>query len=189
MKSCLDDGLALDLNQRRKKNNSTQRFHQNGLLKSACESVAPLGSRRALGVWRHLVLRGAVKGLSHSVVSDSATPWTVAHQAPLSMGFSRREDWSGLPLLLAIRATRSYSGSPDLVKHKPTTWSQPSGHSHWELYRVGDPECVRVGSLLSWSPAPFLFLRLLVSRVCQDCQLWFSPSTLIWCICYQLHLL
>ena len=26
-----------------------------------------------------------------------ATPWTVAHQAPLSMGFSRREYWSGLP--------------------------------------------------------------------------------------------
>ena len=25
------------------------------------------------------------------------TPWTVAHQAPLSMGFSRQEYWSGLP--------------------------------------------------------------------------------------------
>ena len=26
-----------------------------------------------------------------------ATPWTVSHQAPLSMGFSRQEYWSGLP--------------------------------------------------------------------------------------------
>ena len=26
-----------------------------------------------------------------------ATPWTVARQAPLSMGFSRQESWSGLP--------------------------------------------------------------------------------------------
>ena len=26
-----------------------------------------------------------------------ATPWTVACQAPLSMGFSRQESWSGLP--------------------------------------------------------------------------------------------
>ena len=26
-----------------------------------------------------------------------ATPWTVAHQAPLSMGFSTQEYWSGLP--------------------------------------------------------------------------------------------
>ena len=27
-----------------------------------------------------------------------ATPWTVAYQAPLSVGFSRREYWSGVPL-------------------------------------------------------------------------------------------
>ena len=32
-----------------------------------------------------------------SVVSDSATPRTVAHQAPLSMGFSGQKYWSGLP--------------------------------------------------------------------------------------------
>ena len=35
--------------------------------------------------------------VSHSVMSDSATPWTVARQAPLSMEFSRQEHWSGLP--------------------------------------------------------------------------------------------
>ena len=32
-----------------------------------------------------------------SVLSDSETLWTVAHQAPLSMEFSRRKYWSGLP--------------------------------------------------------------------------------------------
>ena len=36
--------------------------------------------------------------LSQSVMSDFLSPWTVAHQAPLSMGFSRQESWSGLPL-------------------------------------------------------------------------------------------
>ena len=36
-----------------------------------------------------------VKVLSH--VRLFVTPWTVAHQAPLSMGFSRQENWSGLP--------------------------------------------------------------------------------------------
>ena len=36
-------------------------------------------------------------GVSLSVVSNSAIPWTVAHQAPLSMEFSRQEYWSGLP--------------------------------------------------------------------------------------------
>ena len=36
-----------------------------------------------------------------SVMSDSfVTPWTVAHQAPLSMGFPRHEYWSALWLLL-----------------------------------------------------------------------------------------
>ena len=34
--------------------------------------------------------------LNHSAVSDSATSWTVDHQAPLSMEFSRQEYWSGL---------------------------------------------------------------------------------------------
>ena len=32
-----------------------------------------------------------------SVMSNSVTLWTVAHQTPLSMEFSRQEDWSGLP--------------------------------------------------------------------------------------------
>ena len=31
-----------------------------------------------------------------SVVWDFATPWTAVHQAPLSMGFSRQEYWSGV---------------------------------------------------------------------------------------------
>ena len=37
-----------------------------------------------------------VKSLSR--VQLFATPWTAAHQAPLSMGFSRQEYWSGVPL-------------------------------------------------------------------------------------------
>ena len=35
--------------------------------------------------------------VSRLVMSDSATPWTAACQAPLSMGFSRQEYWNGLP--------------------------------------------------------------------------------------------
>ena len=42
------------------------------------------------------ILTGSeVKSLSH--VQLFATPWTVAYQAPQSMGFSRQESWSGLP--------------------------------------------------------------------------------------------
>ena len=36
-----------------------------------------------------------MKSLSH--LQLFVTPWTVAHQAPLSTGFSRQEYWSGLP--------------------------------------------------------------------------------------------
>ena len=36
-----------------------------------------------------------VKSLSH--VRLFTTPWTVTYQAPLSMGFSRQQHWSGLP--------------------------------------------------------------------------------------------
>ena len=39
-----------------------------------------------------------MKGKSLSRVRLLATPWTAAHQAPLSMGFSRQEYWSGVPL-------------------------------------------------------------------------------------------
>ena len=39
-----------------------------------------------------------VKGKSLSRVWLFATPWTAAHQAPPSMGFSRQEYWSGVPL-------------------------------------------------------------------------------------------
>ena len=37
-----------------------------------------------------------VKSFSH--VRLLATPWTAAYQAPPSMGFSRQEYWSGVPL-------------------------------------------------------------------------------------------
>ena len=40
-----------------------------------------------------------VKSLSR--VRLLATPWTAAHQAPLSLGFSRQEHWSGCRCLLA----------------------------------------------------------------------------------------
>ena len=39
-----------------------------------------------------------VKVKSISRVQFLATPWTAAYQAPLSMGFSRQEYWSGVPL-------------------------------------------------------------------------------------------
>ena len=44
---------------------------------------------------REKILKTKIAMLSH--VQLFTTPWTVARQAPLSMGFSRQEYWSGLP--------------------------------------------------------------------------------------------
>ena len=43
------------------------------------------------------VVQVKVKVKSLSCVRLFETPWTVAYQAPRSMGFSRQEYWSGLP--------------------------------------------------------------------------------------------
>ena len=44
----------------------------------------------------HLELRSCACSVI-SIMSNSVTLWTVAHQAPLPMGFSRQEYWIGLP--------------------------------------------------------------------------------------------
>ena len=51
-----------------------------------------------------------------SVVSDSVTPWTVARQAPPSVGFSRQEQWSGLPCPPPVPSSRASSGPRDLIQ-------------------------------------------------------------------------
>ena len=57
-------------------------------------------------------------------MSDSfGTPWTVAHQAPLSMGFLRQEYWSGLPF-------------PSLGIF-PTQWSKPRLLPASEFFTIG----------------------------------------------------
>ena len=60
------------------------------------------GTDRGKSKWKTLhesevdnTLVAVVQSLSH--VWLFATPWTVTHQAPLSMGFPRQEYWSGLP--------------------------------------------------------------------------------------------
>ena len=68
-----------------------------------------------------------VKSLSH--VRLFAIPWTAAHQAPLSMGFSRQEYWSGLPF-----PSPGDLPHPGIKPRSPTLWtdalpSEPSGKS------------------------------------------------------------
>ena len=70
------------------------------------------------------------------------TPWTVAHQAPLSMGFSRQEYWSALPFpppgdLLDLRIEPMSLESPALAGGFFTT--VPLG-----MLRLWVPTCIYV---------------------------------------------
>ena len=57
-----------------------------------------------------------VKVKSLSRVRLFATPWTAAYQAPLSMGFSRQEYWSGLPLPSANKTEKYWKIKSALKK-------------------------------------------------------------------------
>ena len=63
------------------------------------------------------------------------TPWTVAHQAPPSMGFSRQEYWSGLPFPSlgdlpnpGIEPRFPVFQADALTSEPPGTTNQCSGH-------------------------------------------------------------
>ena len=57
-----------------------------------------------------------------------AIPWTAAYQAPLSMGFSRQEYWSGLPLPspeMVLRLYYNFRALKNITKKEPlwrTVW-------------------------------------------------------------------
>ena len=72
-----------------------------------------------------------VKSLSR--VQLFATPWTVAYQAPPSMGFSRQEYWSGLPF-----PSPGDRPGPGIEPRSPTLeadtlTSEPPGYK-WPLF-------------------------------------------------------
>ena len=81
-----------------------------------------------------------VKLLSH--VQLFATLWTVAHQAPLSMGFSRQEYWSGLPfpspgdLPDPGIEPRSPALQADALTSEPPVWDQCNCAVVWAFFGI-----------------------------------------------------
>ena len=65
-----------------------------------------------------------VKVKSLSCVRLLAIPWTPAHQAPLSMGFSRQEYWSGVPLPSPNMLSRLVITFLPRSKHLLISWLQ-----------------------------------------------------------------
>ena len=69
-------------------------------------------------------------------MSDSAIPWTTALQAPLSMGFSRQEYWSGLP------CSPGYLLNTGIKPRSPsfTIWAPREEYSAWPNSENQDKE-------------------------------------------------
>ena len=68
-----------------------------------------------------------------------ATPWTVAHQAPPSMGFSRQEYWSGVPL-----------PSPDLKISRGNKTEKNEGKPGRKISLCKGPGWEGAGESLNW---------------------------------------
>ena len=64
-----------------------------------CLLMTILHSQSSLVTKYFVIIKTRSACLVASVVSDSVILWAVAHQAPLSMEFSRQEYWSGLSFL------------------------------------------------------------------------------------------
>ena len=73
------------------------------------------------------------KAKSLSPVRFFATPWTAAHQAPPSVGFSRQEYWSGCHRLLPKRQTHLWFC---WVLPKSPSWSLHWFNVYWLHIRV-----------------------------------------------------
>ena len=69
-----------------------------------------------------------------SRVQLCATSWMAAHQAPLSLGFSRQEHWSGLPFPSPVHESEKWKWSHSVVSD--SSW--PSGLQPTRLLRPWD---------------------------------------------------
>ena len=72
-------------------------------------------------------------------VQICATPWTAAHQAPLSLGFSRQEHWSGLPVPSPMHESEKWKWSCSVVSDS----SRPHGLQPTRLLAFQSPKMKR----------------------------------------------
>ena len=82
---------------------------------------------RTLGIGLGSTLLQYVCVCALSCVRLFEIPWTVAHQAPPSVGFSRQEYWSGLPFPSLLGAS---TGVPT---HNKVMWESSGGQGEPEL--------------------------------------------------------
>ena len=110
--------------------------------------------------------------LSHfSRVQLCATPEMAAHQAPLSLGFSRQEQWSGLPFLSPMHKSESEVAQSCPTLSDPMDCSPPGSSVHG----------IFQARVLEWGAIPFSNLRSLEIEIpCPlKARLWYSGNLYI----------
>ena len=93
------------------------------------------------------VIAFLIEVLVSQCVQLFATPWTVAHQAPLSMKFSRQEYWSGLPFPSPGHRSDPgiETGSPALKAHSYLSFS------YWLYLNIPAKQNTTCTFFQSWS--------------------------------------
>ena len=71
-----------------------------------------------------------------SRVQLCATPWTAAHQIPLSLGLSRQEYWSGLPFPYPMHACMLSRFSRPTLDTQNRVCSEDSGLAIWAVLKI-----------------------------------------------------
>ena len=136
------------------------------------------------GVGCHFLLQ-CVKVKCLSRVWLPATPWTAAYQAPLSMGFSRQEYWSGLPVPSPIVWSSGGDGIPaqlfqilkdDAVKMLHSLcqqiWKTKQWPQSWKSFHSNPKEsnakiCSNCCTVVLISHASKVMLKILQTRLQQ----------------------
>ena len=77
-----------------------------------------------------------VKMKSFSRIWLLATPWTAAHQAPPSMGFSRQEYWSGVPLPSPYKYIHTQYRSTLIYKANVNTKGETDSNTTMEDFNI-----------------------------------------------------
>ena len=125
-----------------------------------------------------------------------ATPWTVAHQAPPSMGFSRQEYWSGLPFPSpgdlpdpgieprspALQADALTSEPPGKPQYCSEEFKKPVAQNWFKVSVFG---CGLCDTLLFgfWSGFSFLVNNCYIQSVITSCLMFVS----LWAVLYHLY--
>ena len=128
---------------------------------------------------------------SHSVIWLFATPWTVAHQVPLSMEFSKQEFWNRLPFpppgdLPNSGMKPTSPASPELADGFFYTWEAPIYLSNY-IYIKREDHCSTTNIIYPSGCLGQCLERCRLSDPCLVGLKWVFEYKICVCVCVYIH--